>query len=215
MARIVQRPLEGERLGYQIVLPEGYQEERGRRWPLILFLHGINRRGEDLSLLDHYGLLGVSASNDSFNYIVLAPQCPKSSNWVIESDAVIALIDHVTRDFRVCTNQVYLTGFSMGGNGVWHLAAHYQQHFAAAAPLAGWYRIEEVDRLKDMPLWAFHGQEDDVVPVQNTQNLADALASIGGNIKLTCYDNQNHDIMNKVYSNSALYEWFKQYERRS
>lgn len=201
-------------IGYQIFLPAGYEENLDKSWPLILFLHGIKKRGDDLQLLDNYGLTWIADRKKDFPFIVLTPQCPSLSLWPLERDAVLALMDEIICTHRVDSERVYLTGFSMGGHGAWDLAAYAAERFAAVAPLAGWYYEENAVMLKDMPIWTFHGEEDDVVPVSRSRIMADAIEALEGNIKFTAYPGLNHFIMDETYGNPELYQWMLIHKRK-
>ncbi|SFT21606.1 Phospholipase/Carboxylesterase [Paenibacillus sp. BC26] len=201
-------------IGYQLFLPSAYDEQEEKDWPLIVFLHGINRRGEDLSALDGYGLPAIAESRGIFKFVVAAPQCGTHSFWPIERDGVMAMIDHLVASCRIDERRIYLTGFSMGGNGAWDLAARYPERFAAVAPLSGWYQPEAAALLKDVPIWAFHGEDDDVVPVSGSRDMVQALQAIGGNIAFTSYPRLKHSIMSETYRNTELYQWFLRHERR-
>lgn len=98
---------------------------------------------------------------------MLAPQCPAFVYWPTVRYEVLALLGQVMTDYNVDEKKVYLTGFSMGGNGTWDLAAHYSDLFAAVVPLAGWYEKEAVKNI-NTPVWVFHGEEDDTVSFSNS-----------------------------------------------
>ncbi|MBO7748297.1 dienelactone hydrolase family protein [Paenibacillus sp. MWE-103] len=149
-------------IGYKLFVPDRY--DAARPWPLILFLHGIKKRGADLALLDGYGLLGTAEREPGFGFLVLAPQCPAHLSWPAVRHEVLALLDRIVGEYGVDPAAVYLTGFSMGGNGVWDYAARDDGRFAAAAPLAGYHETAAMGGIA-LPVWAFHGIEDDTVPI--------------------------------------------------
>jgi predicted peptidase len=103
----------------------------------------------------------------------------------------------------------------MGGNGVWHFAAAYPSLFAAVVPICGWADPllgfpERIKVLKDVPVWAFHGAEDEIVPLKGSKELVNVLRSIHGNIKFTVYPDTPHDSWTQTYRNPELYEWLLQ-----
>jgi predicted peptidase len=108
---------------------------------------------------------------------------------------------------------VYLTGLSMGGFGSWALACRYPERFAAVAPICGGGDRYRVSRLKDVPVWVFHGAKDPVVPVQASVDMVEALKKAGGNVQLTVYPEAQHDSWTETYNNSKLYEWFLSHKR--
>jgi predicted peptidase len=198
-------------LEYLIYLPTDYQNS-DQRWPLVLFLHGIGERGADLDLLKLHGIPKVIAQGADFPFIVLSPQCPEDTIWTNELDALHALLDAIIEKYHVDHSRIYLTGLSMGGYGTWHFAATFPAMFAAIAPICGGTIPfvgfpERIHVLKDVPIWAFHGEKDEVVPLQESQELVDVLITHQGNVKFTVYPDTDHDSWTQTYENPDLYEW--------
>ena len=65
----------------------------------------------------------------------------------------------------------------------------------------------EIESLKNIPIWLFHGDKDKVVPVENSQRIYDRLAPINPKIKLTIYDGVNHNSWDATYDNDNIYDW--------
>src|SRR4030088_1713549 len=120
---------------YLLFLPEEYNNNTGKKWPLIMYLHGGSRRGTDIEKLREpgYGLPALVEKNKSFPFVVLSPQCPEGEYWT-DTDGLIALLDEVLKNYAVDPRRVYLTGHSMGGRGTWYLAYEHPERFAAIAP---------------------------------------------------------------------------------
>ena len=95
----------------------------------------------------------------------------------------------------------------MGGYGTWGIIAKRPELFAAAIPICGGGDTKKILKLKSLPIWAFHGQDDSVIPVQETINMVRELNKINGNIKSTIYPNTNHDSWTKTYNNKDIYNW--------
>lgn len=196
---------------YLLYLPKGY--ERGRkRWPLILFLHGAGERGKDLELVKKHGPPRLIAQGHQLPFIVVSPQCPSQRWWA--EDVLNALLDHILANYRVDARRVYLTGLSMGGYGTWALACDHPERFAAIAPICGGGNRLLAHRLKDLPIWAFHGARDDVVPLAESQKMADAVNAAGGKARLTVYPDAGHDSCTATYANPQLYKWFLRHRRK-
>src|SRR2546423_12552263 len=104
-------------LRYLLYLPEAYDKDSGKHWPLILFLHGSGVRGDDPELLKREGLTKKLESWPDCPFIVVSPQCPAGLAWFFKLDALIALLDKIEQNYRVDRQRVYLTGLSLGGNG--------------------------------------------------------------------------------------------------
>ncbi len=195
---------------YLLHLPEGY--ERGRkRWPLLLFLHGAGERGNDLELVKKHGPPRLVAEGHDLPFLVVSPQCPSRRWW--SDDVLAALLDDAIARYRVDERRVYLTGLSMGGYGTWSLACERPERFAAIAPICGGGNRLLAHRLKDLPVWAFHGAQDDVVPLAETEKMVDAVKASGGKAKLTVYPHAGHDSWTATYANPALYKWLLKHRR--
>jgi predicted peptidase len=208
-------------LNYLLYLPKDYASAGEKRWPLILFLHGAGERGTDLALVARHGPPKLVAAGKDLPFIIVSPQCPLDQRW--DDDALIVLLDDVSVRYRVDRRRVYLTGLSMGGFGVWSLAVNHAERFAAAAPICGGGNgidvllVEGVGKqaLQSLPLWAFHGAKDDVVPVSESERMMAALKRAGcTNAQLTVYPGAEHDAYTRTYDNPGLYEWFLAQQRR-
>ncbi len=201
-------------LKYLLFLPEDYTKENNK-WPIILFLHGAGERGDDLELVKIHGIPKIVEKQKDFAFIAISPQCPGDdwwpNPWLIES--LNALLDEIISKYRVDENRIYLTGLSMGGFGTWHLAETYPDRFAAIAPICGGGMTWMAPRIKDVPIWVFHGAKDEVVPIEKSKEMVDALKKCGGNVKFTIYTEVGHDSWTETYDNPKLYEWFLEHHR--
>ncbi|OZB99169.1 phospholipase [Paenibacillus sp. XY044] len=194
-------------LDYLLHLPEAYESEPEKEWPLILFLHGAGERGNDVELVKVHGIPKIAEQDPAFPFIAVSPQCPEDFFWAMEEDALMALLDDVQHQYRVDPKRVYLTGLSMGGYGSWHLAAMYPGKWAAVVPICGGLEPKYAKQIKDIPIWAFHGAKDDVVPLSESEQIVKALEEIGGNVKFTVYPDANHNSWTETYANKELYAW--------
>jgi predicted peptidase len=192
---------------YLLYLPEGYGQ-KGKKWPLILFLHGAGERGDNLELVKRNGPPKLIEQGKKFEFIIVSPQCPEKDWWPTKTDILIALLDEIESKYDVDKDRVYLTGLSMGGFGSWTLGCSYPERFAAIAPICGGGERFFAGRLKDVPVWAFHGKKDTIVPLDRSQEMVDAINAAGGKAKLTVYPNAEHDSWTQTYDDPALYEWF-------
>jgi len=197
-----------ERLPYLLFLPEEYGEEPDRKWPLILFLHGAGERGDDLDVLREYGPAKEAEKNPEFPFICVSPQCPDDELWLGLLEELKTLLDQVVSTYSVDQDRVYLTGFSLGGFGAWAMAMIYPESFAAMAPICGGGMESGIEEMKDIPVWAFHGEDDEAVPVEVSRSIVKALQEAGGQAKLTVYPGVDHDSWSQTYENPELYEWF-------
>src|SRR5262245_27368981 len=152
-------------LNYLVFLPIGYDARGDQRWPLILALHGAGERGSDLELLKTQGLPKRLETWPDCPFIIVAPQCEAESYWVFKLDALDTFLTCMIEKYAVDENRIYLTGFSMGGHGTWHLAIAAPMRFAAIAPICGRGIRSMVGLIKHIPAWVFHGARDAVIPL--------------------------------------------------
>jgi predicted peptidase len=197
-------------LEYLLALPKGYAEG-SERWPLVLFLHGAGERGSDLAKVEIHGPPKLIAAGQQIPAIVVSPQCPANEWWTADTHllALERLLDEIVAKYRVDEDRIYLTGISMGGYGTWALAARQPERFAAAAPICGGGNALPAGRqLRNLPIWAFHGDADPVVPVAESQRMVDAVRRAGGTLaKITIYPGVGHDSWTQAYEDPALWEW--------
>ncbi|MFN2187886.1 MAG: alpha/beta hydrolase-fold protein [Candidatus Promineifilaceae bacterium] len=128
---------EGTRLPYLLHIPSEYGQDKGKKWPLILFLHGAGERGDDMKILREFGPAKEAEKKPDFPFICVSPQCPDDELWFGFIGDLKTLIDRISASFEVDMERVYLTGFSMGGFGAWAMALIYPEMFAALVPICG------------------------------------------------------------------------------
>jgi predicted peptidase len=195
---------------FLLYLPREFGREK-KEWPLILFLHGAGERGSDLEKVKTHGPPKLLEKED-FPFIVVSPQAPEGAGWM--PDLLNALLDEVIERLPVDRDRIYLTGLSMGGFGTWRLAIEHPERFAAIAPICGGGEAYRVCRLKNLPVWAFHGAKDNVVPLKAQEEMVEALKQCGGNVKFTVYPEAGHDSWTETYANPELYRWFLEHRRQ-
>jgi len=202
------------RLDYLLFLPASYGTDPGRKWPLILFLHGLGETGTNLKLLKAHSIPKKVDKQPNFPFITVSPQCPYEFCWRHELPTLNALLDEVVAAYAVDIQRIYVTGLSLGGFGAWALASLYPERFAAVVPVCGGGDPATVCSLKEVPVWAFHGARDEVVPPHESQRMVDALRACGGSARLTLYPDLAHDSWTRTYDNPALFDWLLQ-QRKS
>lgn len=211
MERIAQEAqleiLQNSTMNYRLYLPRNYKRDEADTWPLIVFLHGAGQRGDDPELLGVHGIPKEADEGKEFPFLVLAPQCPDPSVWIMQQEQVMELISRICRDYRVDPQRIYLTGISMGGFGTWEIAMEHPEVFAAIVPICGGGMSWRADRLLFTPIWTFHGAKDDVVPIGYTEEMVRALKALGHPVQYTVYPEAGHDCWTEVYRREDLYEW--------
>jgi predicted peptidase len=159
--------------------------------------------------LKQEGLPYILRTGMKLPFVVVAPLCSPEewwdSHWSLENLNV--LLDEVIGKYHVDSRRVYLTGWSMGGAGSWKLASDYPARFAAVVPISGKTQLKYAARLRNMPVWAFHGAKDPVVPVSESQKMTDALQTSGSDARLTIFPDTAHEAWQQAYTDPKLYEW--------
>lgn len=198
---------------YLLGLPEGYEADAGKRWPLIVFLHGAGERGEDLNLLKKHGPPKLIEAGKDLGAIVASPQVKEGEIW--DPQGVKALTDELVATLRVDVGRIYLTGISMGGFGTWETAFSYPETYAAIVPICGGTGVRWLlaERVKDLPAWIFHGAKDTVVPPENSEKIHAALKKAGSRAKLTIYPEAAHDSWTAAYEDPELWDWLMKQRR--
>jgi predicted esterase len=190
---------------YLLFTPAAYNLDKQKKWPLIVFLHGSGERGENLDIVKTQGLPKLLLTKKDLPFVIASPQCRTLENW--NPWEVDALIDEIVRKYRIDGDRIYLTGLSMGGSGTWRTAWQFPDRFAAIAPIAGSFQADRVAKLKNLPIWVFHGAKDTSVPIANDLKCVDALQKIGGDVKFTIYPDGPHDVWTETYADPRLYSW--------
>ncbi|ODN30428.1 alpha/beta fold hydrolase [Fervidobacterium thailandense] len=191
------------RMKYRLFEPN---VESGKRYPLVVFLHGAGERGDDNErhITANEGATvwvrpDVQAKHPCF---VLAPQCPQDGYWGtsfrVEKDpyklvpncyvaTVLLIIEELLSIAPIDEDRIYVTGLSMGGFGTIALLTLNPQLFAAGVVVCGGGNPERLHRIKHIPLWLFHAEDDDIVPVTYSRVLVQKLKEIGGKVRYTEY----------------------------
>lgn len=191
---------------YVVFVPKGVKGPL----PSILFLHGMGESGTD-------GLLQVSVgigpalmrNRDRWPFLVVLPQKPVHRElWPEHANYLSKVLDAVQKEFEPDPHRRYLTGLSQGGHGTFHLVRNLSWQFAAAAAVCGWVAPETAVRnFRGIPLWAFHGEKDPVVPAEASRRAVQALQEAGEDAKLTLYPDVGHNSWDSAYAEEQLPKW--------
>lgn len=197
-----------ETFRYRLLSPS--PTETGKKYPLMLFLHGAGERGDDnraqLKYLPTW--MAERPWREKFACHLLAPQCRVERTWAGRSmrdgatdqmKVVIQILDELLTLPTVDARRVYLTGLSMGGFGSWELASLRPKQFAALAPICGGGNVETADAIQHIPTWAIHGADDDIVPVSESRVMIAALRHLGARPRYTEFTQVGHDSWTPAY----------------
>ncbi len=211
----------GDTLPYRIFIPPQLPP---RPVPLLLFMHGAGERGSDnRAQLKHGVREMILWSRNTEPVIIVAPQCPSGQRWVdvdwskpahtmppepsFAMRMALEIINSLQREFAVDPQRLYVTGLSMGGYGTWDIIQRHPEKFAAAMPLCGGGDTAGAALFKDLPIWAFHGDQDGAVPVSRSRTMVEALKQVGGKIRYTEYPGVGHDCWTRTYADPAVLQW--------
>ncbi|MBR2963932.1 MAG: dienelactone hydrolase family protein, partial [Lentisphaeria bacterium] len=199
-----------------------YNEDQPGKPAILVFLHGIGERGDEnlasIRLAVPDIVKQIMAAKQKV--ILLAPECPSSQLWaplhrggagakLTEKPAqalglVPVLIQKKIKEFNADPDRVYITGLSMGGYGTWDLISRYGTDlFAAAMPCCGGGDPAQAsEKLKDLPIWIFHGGADPTVPVMLSRRMYTALKEAGNDdVFYKEYPGVDHNCWDRTYQN--------------
>jgi len=215
---------EGDTLPYRLFIPQYY--DAGKQYPIVLFHHGGGGTGSDnlgnleSALVREWIKPEAQAKNPCF---IVAPQIPgKKSESVkagykvmkLHTRTIHEILDGLEKEFSIDTTREYVTGLSFGGECVWMSLIERPDRFAATVPICATDGIavasDDDDRgtlFAQLPVWIFHGDADDTVPVETSQRMVKALKDAGGNPKYTEYPGVDHNSWDRAYRETELIEW--------
>lgn len=215
---------------YRLLFPHNYnrdydKNDKNKKYPLVLFLHGAGERGDSSLTVKHIGVWALQEKNrEKYECFVLVPQCEKNNKWVEVDwaadshtqpkemskymDLTVQLLDKIETELPIDSTKIYLTGLSMGGYGTWDLAARFPQKFAAIVPVCGGADEKTADSLKNMPIWVFHGALDQTVKPQRSQRMVEAVKKTGNAaIHYTEYPKVKHASWKPAYEDEKMWKW--------
>lgn len=199
-----QESIEAGGYPYQLFMPENAQH--AQTLPLMIFLHGSGERGADIAKVKVHGPPKQADLDPNFPFILISPLLPAEEDWDIGK--LGAILDHALETLPVDRERIYLTGLSRGGHATWRWGAQNPDLFAALAPVAGRGDPDNACQLVDTPVWALHGDRDDVVEPEGSFDMARAIRACGGHkSQLTIYPDLGHNAWDPAYADPALYLW--------
>lgn len=181
-------------------------EAPDKKYPVILLLHGAGTRSDNTEKLRGGVYFEYTRALPDFPFLTVAPLCSEET-WFDMMAELKGLVRHVAALPFVDARRIYAMGASMGGYGVWQLAMSMPQSFAAIVPVCGGGMYWNAARLKDVPVWAFHGAKDKTVLVEESIKMVEKVNAAGGNAKLTIYPERRHDAWTDTYTNPEVYNW--------
>ena len=179
--------------------------------PLIIYLHGAGSRGTELSQVSHAGPIGELEKGRNIPARMVAPQCC-GDTWFELFETLIDFAESMANESGVDKSRIYLTGVSMGAYAAWQLAMTKPDMFAALVPVCGGGMYWNGERLKNMPIWAFHGALDDVYPEESIK-MVYRINKNGGNAKITVFEKADHNAWDPAYALDEMWDWMFRQKR--
>jgi len=216
---------EGLTMPYRLFFPPNYDVQK--TYPILIYLHGAGSRGDDNLKQLRSWVAGWMDEDLQAQHpcLILMPQCPAKQQWVnvpwkegsydfktlpISQPLQLAkeVVDKVINENAVDRHRIYVMGCSMGGYGTWNFVMHYPELVAAAVPICGAGDPAMAKEIKDLPIWAFHGDQDPTVPLSGSTDMMEALSSFKDNkARLTIYEGVGHNAYEMAWREIELMEW--------
>ena len=217
---------------YIVYVPTSY--DKTRKYPLVVLLHGLGEAAYlAVTTPAHQPFLD---SCEKHQFIMVAPNGKnhpdmdskkpnfEASLYMNEGEQdVLQVLELAKKAYNIDEKRVYLTGLSMGGFGTWYLGSRHPEMFAAIAPICGFGtgKLEilkapaiEVNTLKEMPIYAFHGDIDPVVPVTDSREMVGKLQAIGADVTYEEFKGVQHNAWDYAYDNDRLFQWFLKHPKK-
>lgn len=202
--------------GYYVFIPESYVKKQ-QPTPLLIFLHGSGERGnsknnpQDLNMAIKHGpgkLIQEGSWSSTADMLVVSAQ---TDEWRWGSESLKQFIEYIKENYNVDAKRIYLTGLSMGAYGIFDYLGAFGDDagIAAAVPICGRGIINEkyVRNVASTPIWVFHGESDDAVPVARAHEIVSAINSLNPapnvKAKMTLFPNIGHDSWTMTYDESG------------
>lgn len=185
---------------YRLSFPKDFPDGK-KKYPVLIELHG----GGDTRRRIHFD---VPKSTRETPFIIVKPH--SEINW--QSESLNLLFAEIKRFLPIDEERVYLRGASMGGTGTWKWAMDNPELFAAISPMCGRADVFRSPRLRNVPIWIFHGEKDEVSPFWYSGTMVGALQSSGANVKFSFYPEAGHSISQLIDYNE-LDQWLLQHKR--
>jgi predicted peptidase len=216
------------RMPYRLLIPRNITSNP--RYPLVLFLHGLGEQGHDNKrhLVNGIERFATLEAQSQYPCFVLAPQCPtqvrgKQTMWngdrpkmhavnytpdvAAPLQTALEILFLVQEKNPIDRDRIYITGVSMGGFAVWEAICRYPRIFAAAISVCGGGDVNYAERIKDIPIWAFHSGNDPIIKVGYSRSMIEAVEKAGGYPRYTEYPSAVHNCWDQAYAEPDLSSW--------
>lgn len=195
-----------------VFLPKDYRPDK--KYPTILFLHGLFERGKGGENCLSGGLGPVIAKNpEKWPFITIFPQSDGNWRGMEHDQLAMAALDFVSKRWSIDEDRVVLAGLSYGGLGTWEIGSRHADRFCALVPVSGHKATELIDRLILLPVWAFAYDGDPIVPAKGSEEMCQGFNQRGGKMRLTEFMGIGHDCWDLAVNDSDLVNWMLKQKR--
>jgi len=204
----------GREVKYALFIPHNYRDDK--TYPVLMYLHGSGPRNWDGIRPPQEPLAtAIREQQATFDMIAVFPQS-ETGSWDADSPDLtraLKILEEVEKTYRVDPDRVSLTGMSRGGFGVWSLAAAHPRKWAAIVPVCGGGNPQDAAKIRHIPCWCFHGELDNVIPVQESRRMIEALRLAGSNPRYDEYRGVGHNCWDRAYRTVELFPWLRRQTR--
>lgn len=189
---------------YNLATPKSF--DPAKKYPLIIYLHGAGGRGHDLKNVRYPYMMEEYIHAHNLEVAVAAPLC-EYDNWYMCFSELVEFVRFASQMEGVDPDRVYLMGSSMGGYAAWAMLMSTPELFAAAVPICGGGMAWNAYRMKDVPIWVFHGVDDGTVAVTESIHMAGAVRACSGSVRLTLLPEVGHNAWEPALYEYGALEW--------
>ena len=218
---------DGTQLNYRELTPQS--KEEGGKYPLVLFMHGAGERGSDNSkqLVHGAAMFENPVNRETYPAYVIFPQCPENGYWAYHKRpdsfqpdsmpllttptphiySIRELLEHYRNHPNIDTDRIYIIGMSMGAMATYDLVGRYPEVFAAAIPICGTVNPKRLEKINEVDFRIYHGDADDVVPVNGSRKAYLTLKELGANVEYIEMPGINHGSWTPAFNQADFMEW--------
>lgn len=212
---------DSDTLRYRLLKPKNYNPKK--KYPIVICLSGSGGRAYDnikqLAACWPAQILAKPENREKHPCFLFVPQCNPGQSWGISTnrplkqkltsieDKVFEVLKLLEKEFSIDKKRRYVTGQSLGGYGAWHFAIKHPKKFAAIVPICGGADIVFAKKIKNIPIWAFHGEKDTAVPTAYTRDIVNSLKAIDGNVLYNELKGIGHISWPVAYDTPELLDW--------
>lgn len=218
---------DGTQLNYRELTPQA--KEKDEKYPLVLFMHGAGERGSDNNKQLFHGaaMFENPVNREAYPAYVIFPQCPENGYWAYHKrpdsfqpdsmplltaptpliNGVRELLEQYRNRPDIDTDRIYIIGMSMGAMATYDLTGRYPEVFAAAIPICGTVNPKRLEKSEDVNFRIYHGDADDIVPVNGSRKAYLKLKEIGANVEYIEMPGINHGSWTPAFNQADFMQW--------